>query len=136
MGTFEIAVCVTLGVLFLLASVISLRDSYETLQCKWIAKGRKMGLEQAKWNLEKVFPKLAPLDLRSPKEGYYKCDLLNVYTAEIVKLESDSRYIVLIKKYDCVLLKANECFFSLDAAIKFIVDFRINLLNSISNETV
>lgn len=136
MGTFEIAVCLTLGVLFILTSVVALRDKYETLQCKWIAEGRKRGLEQAKWNVERVFSKLSPLDLRSPKEGYYKCDLLNTYTAEIIKLESDSRYIVLIRKYDCVLLETNECFFSLDASIKFVVEFRKNLLNSISNETV
>lgn len=136
MGTFEIAVCVTLGVLFILASVVALRDNYETLQCKWIAKGRKMGLERAKWNVEKVFPKLAPLNLRSPREGYYKCDFLDAYTAEIISFEQESRYIVLIKKYDSVLLEANEYFFSLGDSIKFIVNFRINLLNSISNETL
>lgn len=136
MGTFEIAVCVTLGVLFILASVVALRDSYETLQCKWIAKGRKMGLEKAKWNVEKVFSKLAPLNLRSPRQGYYKCDFLDAYTAEIIDLEADGRYTVLIKKYGCVLLEANECFFSLDASIKFVVEYRINLLNSISTEAV
>lgn len=136
MGTIKIAICVTIGILLLLSLVISLIDSYETLKCKWIAKGKKMGLERAKWNVEKVFSKLAPLDLRSPREGYYKCNLLDAYTAEIVKLESDGRYIVLIKKYDYVLLEATEYFFSLDASIKFIVNFRINLLNSISTETI
>ena len=134
MGTFEIAVCVTLSVLFILASVVTLRDSYETLQCKWIEEGRKRGLERAKWNVEKIFPKLAPLDLRSPREGYYKCNFLNAYTAEIISLEENGRYIVLIKKYDSILLEANESFFSLDDSIKFIVNFRINLLNSISEE--
>jgi hypothetical protein len=134
MGTFEIAVCVTLGVLFILASVVALRDMYETLQCKWVAKGKRMGLEQAKWNVKKIFLHLAPLDLRSLRENYYKCNFLDAYTAEIIRLETDGRYMVLIKKYDRLLLEDSEYFFSLDDSIKFIVDFRIKLLKSISEE--
>lgn len=136
MGTFEIAVCLTLGVLFILASVVALRDSYETLQCKWIAEGRKRGLEQAKWNAENVFPKLAPLIWSSHREDYYKCLFLDAYTAEIIRIPEDGRYMVLIKKYDYILIQESNYFFTLDDATNFVEDYRINLLDSISNETV
>ena len=136
MGTFEIAVCVTLGVLFILASVVALRDSYETLQCKWIAEGRKRGLERAKWNVEKVFPKLAPLIWSSHREDYYKCLFLDAYTAEIVRIPEDGRYMVLIKKYDYILIQESNYFFTLDDAANFVEEYRINLLNSISTEAV
>ena len=136
MGTFEIAVCVTLGVLFILASILSLRDKYETLQCKWIAEGRKRGLERAKWNVEKIFPKLAPLNWSSTREDYYKCLFLDAYTAEIIRIPEDGRYMVLIKKYDYILLQESNYFFTLVDASNFVEEYRINLLNSISTEAV
>lgn len=136
MGTFEIAVCVTLGVLFISVSVVALRNSYETLQCKWIAEGRKMGLEQAKWNVEKVFSKLAPIEWENPRVNNFKCNFLDAYEALIVILEEDGRYMVLIKKCGCVLLEDTNYFFTLEDALKYVDNFRINLLNSISNETI
>lgn len=136
METVKIVFFVLLWVLFLLVIVLVLKEKYDTKKSKWIAEGRKIGLERAKWNVEKVFPKLAPLNLRKPRENYYKCDFLDAYTAEIVRLEESGRYIVLIKKYDYVLLEKTEYFFTLDDSINFVVNFRRNLLNSISNETI
>jgi len=43
---------------------------------------------------------------------------------------------VLIKKYDYILIQESNYFFTLDDAANFVEDYRINLLNSISNETV
>ena len=136
MGTFEIAVCVTLGVLLLLSSIISLRNQYEALQCKWIAKGRKMGLEKAQWNIERVFHSLTPLSWKSPRVGYHQCNFLDAYTATIVELQEDKRYIVLIKKFNYVLLEDTNYFFSLEDAADYVDKFRDKLLASISNESI
>lgn len=136
METVKVVFFVALWLLFLLSIILVLKEQYETKKCKWIAEGRKRGLERAKWNVERVFPKLAPLNLRKPRENYYKCDFLDAYTAEIIRLEENGRYIVLIKKYDYVLLEKTEYFFTLEDSINFIADFRRNLLNSISTEAI
>lgn len=136
METVKTVFFVALWLLFLLSIVLVLKEQYDAKKCKWIAEGRKKGLEKAKWNVEKVFPKLAPLDLRSPREGYYKCNFLDAYEALIVILEENGRYMVLIKKCGCVLLEDTNYFFTLENALKYVDNFRINLLNSISNETI
>lgn len=136
MGTFEITVCTTLCILFLLSLIVSINKKYDTLKSKWIAEGRKMGLERAKWNVEKVFSRLTPLDWKSPRVDYHKCNFLDAYTATIVRLQEEGKYIVLIKKFDCVLLENTEYFFSLEDAVDYVDKFRDKLLASIFNETI
>lgn len=136
MGAFEITVCATLCVLFLAVLIVSLNNKYYTLKSKWIAEGRKIGLERAKWDIEKVFSKLAPIEWENPRVNNFKCNFLDAYEALIVILEEDGRYMVLIKKCGCVLLEDTNYFFTLEDALKYVDNFRINLLNSISNETV
>lgn len=136
MGTFEITVCATLCILFLLSLIVSINKKYDTLKCKWIAEGRKVGLERAKWNVDKVFSKLTPIEWENPRVNNFKCNFLDAYEALIVILEEDGRYMVLIKKCGCVLLEDTNYFFTLEDALKYVDNFRINLLNSISNETI
>lgn len=136
MGTFEITVCATLCVLFLAVLIVSLNNKYDTLKSKWIAEGRKIGLERVKWNVEKVFSRLTPLDWKSPRVGYHQCNFLDAYTATIVELQEDKRYIVLIKKFDYVLLEDTNYFFSLEDAADYVDKFRDKLLASIFNETI
>lgn len=136
MGTFEITVCATLCILFLLSLIVSINKKYDTLKCKWIAEGRKVGLERAKWNVDKVFSKLTPIEWENPRVNNFKCNFLDAYKALIVILEEDGRYMVLIKKCGCVLLEDTNYFFTLEDALKYVDNFRINLLNSISNETI
>lgn len=136
MGTFEIIVCATLCVLFLLALTVSLNKKYDTLKCKWIAEGRESGLRKAKWNVEKVFPLLAPLVWEKTSPDYYKCIFLDAYEALIVRLHEDNRYMVLIKKYNNILLIDTNYFFTLDSAMDYVNSFRIGLLDSITNETL
>lgn len=136
MGTFEITVCTTLCILFLMSLIVSINNKYDTLKSKWIAEGRRMGLERAKWNVEKVFPLLAPLVWEKTSPNYYKCIFLDAYEARIVKLEEDSRYMVLIKKYNNILLVETNYFFTLDSAIDYVNSFRIGLLDSITSEAI
>nr|DAU19595.1 MAG TPA: hypothetical protein [Crassvirales sp.] len=136
METLKLVVIVALWVLFLLSFVLFLKEKYEDKKIKWIAEGRKIGLERAKWNVERIFPKLAPLSWSNPREDYYKSIFLDAYTAEIVIVPEDGRYIVLIKKYDSLILKDTNYFFTLDTAKTFVETYRINLLNSISSETI
>lgn len=136
MGAFEITVCTTLCVLFLAVLIVSLNNKYDTLKSKWIAEGRKMGLERAKWNVDKVFSKLTPIEWENPRVNNFKCNFLDAYEALIVILEEDGRYMVLIKKCGCVLLEDTNYFFTLEDALKYVDNFRINLLNNISNETI
>ena len=82
METVKVVFLVALWVLFLLVIVLILKEKYDTKKSKWIAEGRKVGLERAKWNVERIFPKLAPLNLRKPRENYYKCDFLNAWIVE------------------------------------------------------
>ena len=136
MGAFEITVCATLCILFLLSLIVSINKKYDTLKSKWIAEGRKMGLERAKWNVDKVFSKLTPIEWENPRVNNFKCNFLDAYEALIVILEEDGRYMVLIKKCGCVLLEDTNYFFTLEDALKYVDNFRINLLNNISNETI
>ena len=136
METLKLVVIVALWVLFLLSFVLFLKEKYEDKKIKWIAEGRKIGLERAKWNVERIFPKLAPLNWSNPREDYYKCIVLDAYTAEIVRTPENGKYIVLIQKYDSVILKDTNYFFTLATATSFVEAYRINLLNSISNETI
>lgn len=136
MGTFEITVCATLCILFLLSLIVSINKKYDTLKSKWIAEGRKMGLERAKLNVDKVFSKLTPIEWENPRVNNFKCNFLDAYEALIVILEEDGRYMVLIKKCGCVLLEDTNYFFTLEDALKYVDNFRINLLNNISNETI
>lgn len=136
MGTFEITVCTTLCILFLSALTVSLNKKYDTLKCKWIAEGRESGLRKAKWNVEKVFPLLVPLVWEKTSPDYYKCIFLDAYEARIVRLHEDNRYMVLIKKYNNILLVETNYFFTLDSAMDYVNSFRIGLLDSITNETI
>lgn len=136
MGTFEITVCATLCVLFLAVLIVFLNNKYDTLKSKWIAEGRESGLKRAKWNVDKVFPLLAPLVWEKTSPDYYKCIFLDVYEARIVRLHEDNRYMVLIKKYNNILLVDTNYFFTLDSAMDYVNSFRIGLLDSITNETL
>lgn len=136
MGTFEITVCATLCVLFLLSLIVSINKKYDTLKCKWVAEGRESGLRKAKWNVDKVFPLLAPITWEKTSPDYYKCIFLDSYEARIVRLHEDNRYMVLIKKYNNILLIDTNYFFTLDSAMDYVNSFRIGLLDSITNETI
>ena len=136
MGPIEITVCATVCILVLIAGVVAIRENYDALKCKWIAEGRKRGLEKAKWNVERIFSRLSPIEWENPKVNNFKCNFLDAYEALIVIIEEDGRYMVLIKKCGCVLLEDTNYFFTLEDALKYVDNFRINLLNSISNETV
>ena len=136
METVKVVFFVALWLLFLLSIVLVLKEQYDAKKCKWIAEGRKKGLEKAKRNVEKVFSKLAPIEWENPRVNNFKCNFLDVYEALIVILEENGRYMVLIKKCGCVLLEDTNYFFTLENALKYVDNFRINLLNSISNETI
>ena len=45
MGTFEITVCTTLCILFLMSLIVSINKKYDTLKSKWIAERIVNGLE-------------------------------------------------------------------------------------------
>ena len=136
MGTFEITVCATLCILFLLSLIVSINKKYDTLKSKWIAEGRESGLRKAKWNVEKGFPLLAPLVWEKTSPNYYKGIFLDAYEARIVRLHEDNRYMVLIKKYNNILLIDTNYFFTLDSAMDYVNSFRIGLLDSITNKTI
>ncbi len=136
MGPIEMTVCATVCILVLVAGVIAIRENYDTLKSKWIAEGRESGLRKAKWNVEKVFPLLAPLVWEKTSPDYYKCIFLDAYEARIVRLHEDNRYMVLIKKYNNILLVETNYFFTLDSAMDYVNSFRIGLLDSITNETI
>lgn len=136
MGPIEITICATVCILVLVAGVIAIRENYDALKSKWVAEGRKIGLERAKWNVEKVFSKLYPIEWENYRVNNFKCNFLDAYEALIVILEEDGRYMVLIKKCGCVLLEDTNYFFTLEDALKYVDNFRINLLNSISTEAI
>lgn len=136
METVKVVIFVALWLLFLLSIILVLKEQYDAKKCKWIAEGRKRGLERAKWNVEKVFQKLAPIEWENPRVNNFKCNFLDAYEALIVIIEEEGRYMVLIKKYGYVLLEDTNYFFTLEDALKYVDSFRIKLLNSIYNKTL
>lgn len=136
MISFGVIVGTIITLLLILSAIITIKDKYENIRIKWIEKGEKKSIAKCKRSVSKVFSQLMPINYEQVGDDGYTCTLLDAYIVNIAKMGVSEKYAVTVQSYDVLGIFKYFRASSLEEAKEYVKQFRINLLNSITDETI
>lgn len=136
MTAFGAIVGTIITLLLILLAIITIKDKYENIRIKWIEKGEKKSITKCKRSVSRVFSKLMPINYEHIGDNGYTCTLLDAYIVNIAKMGISEKYAVTVQSYDILGIFQYYRASSLEEAKEYVKQFRINLLNSITDEAI
>lgn len=136
MTAFGAIVGTIITLLLILSAIITIKDKYENLTIKWIEKGERKSIAKCKRSVARVFSKLMPINYEHIGDNGYTCTLLDAYIVNIARIGVSEKYAVTVQSYDILGIFKYFRASSLEEAKEYVKQFRINLLNSITDEAI